>query len=734
MKASRILRISITAWSAVVAMGALADNYLPSITVLGSRVGDALGASRLSSEHIETRQADNVGTLLNVLPGVNMGGTARPSGQTLNVWGLGDEEDIAISLDGAPKNFEKYQQGTVFVEPELLKRVNVDKGSFDVSRAGSPAGAVQLETRSASDFMGSRTGFGAYLKSAYHTNDHQQQYTGALMWRSDRADVLLALSRRVGKDIHMPSGDPFLFSANSQRSVLLKSNIDVSEHSRLTLSFVEGQHTGWEPWAAKSGNALSAPSEADIRRYGLDEAWKRKLVYRQQSDRSASVRYRLATTASSDWETTLSYSRTRQHDTRSEHASKYLAASMGNESWTSYRNLGLDSRYRMQFSTGQLEHETLIGVSANTLNREVLMFDAGKTKKADYHYGYYSPYYMPSGKQVRWSMYASDTISWHRWTGSLGLRYDHYRNEGQRNLASIYNSMLPTAGHDYRPKVYAGWSPYLGLKYQLTPQLALFANVSKTWRSPVIDELYEVQSASSRISGTSRDLRPERVLSQRYGLSSNFSHLLKSSDRLSVRALVFSLIGKDEVFKTRGIACEATLNNASGNAVCQKPIANNRNLPGYDIQGFELEAYYDSPTWLASLSYSIAYGHWYSSPRNPYLKQRAWLTSVPPQKAVLSLGYQFQSFGLLLGWRGEFVGSQPYSVKDTDPDAAYWALPKTTGYALHGLYAVYRPKSLSSLSVQLTIDNLFNRDYRPYLSERVSQVGRNFKASMSYQF
>lgn len=97
-------------------------SILPTIRVEGRRpLANQIGRSRLMQENLDQIQADNVGSLLNILPGTSMSGSPRPGGQTLNIWGFADSEDIKISIDGAAKNFERYQQGSVFIEPELLK-------------------------------------------------------------------------------------------------------------------------------------------------------------------------------------------------------------------------------------------------------------------------------------------------------------------------------------------------------------------------------------------------------------------------------------------------------------------------------------------------------------------------------------------------------------------------------------------------------------------------------------
>ncbi|WP_347299591.1 Plug domain-containing protein, partial [Clostridium perfringens] len=106
---------------------------IPELSVVGG-LSDSVAAGRsvLDKEDIERVQADNIASLLDRLPGVGMAGSPRPGGQSLNIWGMGDMEDVKVVLDGAPKGFEKYRQGSVFIEPELLKKVEVDKGPHNL--------------------------------------------------------------------------------------------------------------------------------------------------------------------------------------------------------------------------------------------------------------------------------------------------------------------------------------------------------------------------------------------------------------------------------------------------------------------------------------------------------------------------------------------------------------------------------------------------------------------------
>lgn len=123
------------------------------------------GQSVLDQSTINRYQANNVAQLLDTMPGVGSAGSPRPGGQTINILGMGGVADVPISLDDSIKAFDKYRQGSVFIEPEILKRVTVDKGPHNVEVGnGGFGGKVSLETKDAADLLFDDRQVGAFLK------------------------------------------------------------------------------------------------------------------------------------------------------------------------------------------------------------------------------------------------------------------------------------------------------------------------------------------------------------------------------------------------------------------------------------------------------------------------------------------------------------------------------------------------------------------------------------------
>ncbi len=480
---------------------------------------------------------------------------------------------------------------------------------------------------------------------------------------------------------------------------------------------------------------MPVPSAVDIKKYGLDDAWKRKLVFRDQLDQNFTAKWNIAPENSPWLNLTMlhAYSKTKQDDTRPENASRYFSTSMGNKSWVDYTDNLFDINNKSVFSTGMIEHKLLVGTRWHKNERNVLMFNKDKIKNKDYNYGYYKPGYMPAGDQLAYSFYIQDSLKIGSVTVTPGVRYDHVKNRGKENNALLYNDTSPESNHDYSSVTYTGWSPHLGILWQTNKNLSLFADISRTWRAPIVDEQYEVQGNISSLRGSSRDLAVERMAGIRLGAILNFDNLILEEDSLQIRTTLFRNRGKDEIFRRRGIYCEAQLDSGSTNS-CRKSLGNYRNLPGYTIEGLEIETFYDSRTLFGKFSFSTLRGQRDTSPRNPWLRHKTWIAEIPPTSAHAMLGFKIPQWQMTMGWKGDFIRKQDRSPVDGDPEASYWSLPKSKGYALHGLFASWRPDFIKGFEARVTIDNLFNRDYYPYLGNKVSGIGRNYKFSISQQF
>lgn len=702
------------------------------------------GQSVLNQKAIDRYQANNVAQLLDNMPSVGSAGSPRPGGQTINILGRGGVADVPITLDDSVKSFDKYRQGSVFIEPEILKKITVDKGPHNVEVGnGGFGGKVTLETKDPSDLLGANKNAGAFVKYSRFSNNSQNTYTGAVYgkMKNGLVDGLFYYTNRDSGDVKRPDGSKFLYSAQEQDTYLAKLNFYPADGHKISLNAMRSGHEGWEPFAAMRDQD-AVPSQADIDKYGYDEAWKRRLVYRDQKDTSYSAAYEFNPEFNPfiNFKAVASYSKTFQHDQRLPSVNG-SAALLGNESWVNYTNTALKVSNISDIKSKYGDHKLKIGTQYQKMEQNSLIFDKSNASKPDYNFGYYEPNYMPAGDQQMLSAFVEDQYQFNNIIITPSLRYDHIVNNGKPNRASRYNN--PLAGHDYSSKTYTGWSPRLAMSWAQTDQLTWFANVSKTWRAPRVDEQYYVQSAATSVPSTSLYLRPEKMLAVRIGNEMNFDDLLSNDDHLQVRLTYHHNRGSDEIFRNRSTFCQAQAENQANTGSGSISDCNGnyhhgfyRNVTDYTIQAYEAELFYNQPTWFAGFTYSYIRGERDNSPVNPWFDEKTWMTDIPPKKATATLGVNVPEHHLTMGWRGIFVDAQDRSLSDNDKSiaASSFSLPKTKGYSLHSVYADWQPLGEKGPVLNFSIDNLFNRDYKMYLGEYMTGTGRDYKLSISQKF
>ncbi|KAF0863356.1 TonB-dependent receptor [Pseudomonas sp. LD120] len=728
----------------------------------GTEVDSAsVGRSTLNQAQIDRHQATNVVSLIDTLPGISLGGSLKPGGQTINIWGLGDAEDVPMSVDGATKSgFERYQQGSIFIEPEMIKRIEVEKGPHSPETGnGGFGGTVHMETKDAPDLLQDGRNAGAMVKYGYSSNSHEQAYTGAVYGRTDdqRFDALAYWTKRDGDDMKLASAQPdpnneypinpkrLPNTAQDLEGELFKLNMQLTDEHRLGFTYMRSISHIWAPFSAKS--YPTPPKQRDIDRFGYDGATRRFLAQRNTVDTTWLAKYQYTPVDNPwiDFQAQYSDSITDQTDERGPNA-YYQPSSGGRKITVGYEDRILSLKNTSRFSTGALEHTLVNGLQIRKHAREVDMWMPGKTYGVPkYNNGYYQPGFMPHGKVDTHSFYIQDAIALGDFTLTPSLRYDHVRNRGQKNDAPIYNSPDPLAGHDYGDKTYTGWSPRLSAFWTVTAQLDLFADYSKTWRAPVIDEQYEVQSATSTRSATSRHLDPERISALRGGAITRFSDVLTKADTVQIRTTVFRNQIKDEIMKNLGIGCPEQLSTGKSiRQVCNQPtIGVYRNIGDLTIKGFEVESFYDATYLFGSLSYSWITGKHQGAYTNPW-GPNVWARDIPPRKWVASLGVKIPQWDAQVGWQGQWVRQTDRVPSDIYPNGpasaagdSYWDQYENKRYNVHGLFANWKPQQayLKGTEVNFTLDNMFNRDYRPPLSgENASSLGRNAKISVTRFF
>ena len=224
----------------------------------------------INAAAIERRQASTIFDILKDIPGVAVDGGPRASGMKFNLRGFSDNEDVLFKVDGAVKGFEKYRFGSgVFIEPELLKALQVERGPSVTAGSGALGGTVSATTKSASDFLKPGQTFGSEVKYGYNWNSHERLRMVTLYGRPNaHLDLIVSVARRDSDDFRLPDGERLVLLITGHRR-----EGDPPLHSLNPVTagcFRQSQH----PRSTKVGCSFRCPLASAVRASAPPSRWR----------------------------------------------------------------------------------------------------------------------------------------------------------------------------------------------------------------------------------------------------------------------------------------------------------------------------------------------------------------------------------------------------------------------------------------------------------------------------
>lgn len=144
---------------------------------------------RLSEESIAIRQSDHLSDLLRTIPGVDVGGS-HSLNQRITIRSM-DDKDLRVSIDGANQNTYMYHHmGNLQIHADILESVEIDVGRNSVVNGGL-GGSVRFETREAEDLLRSGEQFGARANVSVANNGSNSYSLAGYGQLIDAVNVLL---------------------------------------------------------------------------------------------------------------------------------------------------------------------------------------------------------------------------------------------------------------------------------------------------------------------------------------------------------------------------------------------------------------------------------------------------------------------------------------------------------------------------------------------------------------
>lgn len=634
----------------------------------------------VGQEELDEIQAGAIGDVLNAVPGVSGVGSGSMFGQSFNIRGVGTglgsaETSIYQVLDGEVKYYESYRQGSVFVETDLLKSVEVLRGpgASTLYSSGAQGGGIVMETKDAADFLEGEDTFAFRQKLGYESNPDTLLSTSILAFRPDeQLDLLAALTYRdIGTSYD--GDDNQLVQNNAQVFTgLLKAEYAIDGASRIAFSFErlnsDGNDQDFDQVSAGSGYG-------DITT--IDDTAKLTYGYNPQDNSLI------------DLTATLSMVKTEKN------------VQAGSDPETSVSSSFIGRRF---YESKKIKLENTADFNADGSN--VLI--AGLAYSSTDRFADPVSSSHPQAVTDKLELYALNQREvTDRLSVNLGVRAEWQEVTPDASTGATEVSET------------SGFEPQIAAIYELNDRWNVFGSVARVNRLPAADEMYDSYVQPDYANGYfdyttysyvfptlygpgayNPDLKPEKGFNIELGASFSGFDVFAANDQLTFKATAFQNKIKDRIERTRSSAPDPAFDN----------------IDNVTIRGFEFESDYRYKDFFASLNLTYIQGTDDATDLT--------LDSLQNNNAQLTLGYDFS----------DQFSAQIEGVFAADREKSDGQIAE--GYQVANLRAAYRPQSgpLQGAEVLFSVENIFDATYRPATYYALNETGRNVKLSLAKTF
>ncbi|MBN8632932.1 MAG: TonB-dependent receptor [Rhodobacterales bacterium] len=646
----------------------------------------------LEQGDLDRKQAASIGELLKGVPGVQAAGaSARPMGMAFNIRGIGNseqtasEERIKVVVDGAPKFFEQYRMGSFFGDLELFKRVEILRGpaSSTLYGSGTIGGVVAFTTKDAADYLGEGETSALRFKGGYESNGDVGKLGVIYAHRAGNADFLLALNASHGGDKTDGAGTVLAGTAHDAVSALAKGTLTFGNDGdqSLTLALSRTDTDLDDAAVAQSGGAANIPTFGFADIHAIDD--------------TATLTWRNQFSGNDLLDLTVQLSYTDTDVSKDNFTGSPLACAPGTFQVLcpgdyGYATKTLKVENTADFSTGDWQNFLTFGVQFSEQERTA----TSSLGPLGFH---------PQGTDRKIGVYAQGEFVWNeRLTLIPGLRVDF----ADRAPSAATAALGGTAVTD------EAISPKLSALYKLNDNWGVFGTLARTERMPTLDELYSTDGGRL----PSLNLEKETAESIELGVTYQREGLFAEGDTLQLKATAFH----------SNLSNLIVTNGATG------AVPRYLNVRAAELWGGELEASYDAERWFANIGYSNVRSAYRDMP-NPAANGLT-VADTPAENLALTLGAKVPDRGLIFGWTAYYFDA--ITTNSVATSAAGTITPThTPAYHTHDLFVTWKPETgaLAGMDVTLTVENVFDADYKNNLSLDRAQ-GMNAKLAIGKNF
>ncbi|MEZ5897755.1 MAG: TonB-dependent receptor [Parvularculaceae bacterium] len=670
-----------------------AFDYPGQVTVIGKDVIDDFNPSSIAD-------------IFDAVPGSNIGGGPRRTGQTPDVRGLSGE-GVLVLFDGARQSFLSGHDGRFFVDPDLVQSVEVVRGpNSALYGSGAIGGVIAVRTVTAADLLREGERASVKLGGAFHGVNDEWRVSGTAALRSEdnRFDLVGNITMRDSGDIELGSGLA-LPADDRNLSSLFKSTFRPNDDLTFSASWIRFGGESVDPNNPQGGNVAGA-GNSEVDRNIDSNTVQGALNYAPAGSNLINANLVGYFTSNIVEESEIGASRivSRKVET--------IGATLDNRSRISFGSAGdLTFTYGGEFYRDE------------QTGRDSAALDGTRGG-------------VPDATGKFYGLFAQAELALNSPLGAPGvltvipgIRWDKFQNEAPGERSTDDEATSPKVGISYKP----------------IDGLIIFASWAEAFRAPSFNEIY-ADGVHFRIPNLSvpgpfgpfgppafvtnffisnPDLVAEESQTFEVGAGVDFSDLFFGGDALTAkgsyyRSDVTNLIDLEvnipfTCFLSPGMAPPFAPPCGSGEAFGN--FSRNVNVTNAEIEGVEIEAFYDSDYFYTRANFSTIDG--------VDAQTGAFVGILSPSTLFIDAGVKWPAADLRVGARA-LLASEFNEVNDP--------VEARDAYAVADIYLVWEPADgvLEGLRLDLGVENVGDVDYE-VVAAGVSQPGRNFKAAVSWR-
>lgn len=637
----------------------------------------------IDAEALDLRRPADLDDLLRSMPGLEVVGGPRRTGQTISLRGQG-RENTTLLLDGARQNYSSGHDGVFFIDPALLVGVEAVRGPASaIYGSGASGGVIAFRTANAGDLLEAGESWGYSLGAGYRSVDEETRGSASVYGRAGTADLLASVSARSSGDISLGSGND-LPADDESLSTLIKVGNDFAEGIRAELS-----------WQSFDGDVTEPNNGQGNAGVGSQNALVDKDI--TADNLTLTTSFAPGTIDWMDLELTLYLNETGVDETE-------LVS--GRELRRDLETVGIRGDQRFEFGLGA--------------------YAAGLTVGGEYYEDSQDGYDSddPSGTRggapdadsqftAGWMQLELDGPAPLGLPGRMivlpGVRYDEFETSTPTGTAVSSDAV----------------SERLGLTYAPTETFNIFVSWGEAFRAPSINELYldgthfsfphPILGAPLFVSNdfiANPDLLPEETETIEVGFGLDLADRV-GVDRLDLRASWYETDAENLIDLSVDFAFDPTC-FAPPFLPCSAGTTQSSNVGSAELSGYEIQTRFAEGPFSLDASLTGIDGK-DAETGDP-------LGSLAPTRLFVDGRWNFEQHRLIVGGRIEAA---------SEYDAPLDTAEHRAGYVVTDLYARWRPFAGHGLSLNAGVENLLDHDYDRVFAG-VSEPGRSVRFDIGW--